>query len=108
MNNTIEERIRRTQHALTLIAASCVQGDNSAFDPEDVVEAVLAFAIAAREDMSWIQQLPAVVLNLPAPCMSEIEDRFGVGSDSDGEQNHRERMVMEALTRAMDKAACRV
>ena len=68
---TIEERVRRAHDAVTLIGAACAAAA-AGIDPEDVRDAMLSAAIAAREELYWLKQLPYVVLNLPAADSEEI------------------------------------
>jgi len=92
--NTIRQRIERAHDALTLILAGCNMGGDAPLDIEDVIQSVGRISNAIREDLYWLKVLPAVVLDLPAPDMMEIEDKYGVGN----EQDHRERIVREALS----------
>jgi hypothetical protein len=70
----------------------------SPIDRAEILEAVSAIALEAREQIYWVQQLPGTVVNLPAPSMDEIESEYDVSKCGD-EQLHRERIVAEAIAR---------
>jgi hypothetical protein len=69
---TIEDRIREAMKALALLHLA-LNADSEGED-EDVVEAMRDLAFNARQELHWIERLPASVLNLPAPTGDEVSD----------------------------------
>lgn len=67
---TVQERLERAHDALTLIVAACNSGDGNPFDQEDVIAAISRAALAAREDVYWVKQVPKIC-PLPAPSIDE-------------------------------------
>jgi hypothetical protein len=75
---TLEQTLLKARHALTLIHEICVSGDIE-FDGQ-LVAALAAGALEAREALYYTKALPGAVLALPVPddddsgTLAEVED----------------------------------
>jgi hypothetical protein len=69
---SIEERIRAAQNDITLmIAALSADTDHLDVTDGDVIDAALVAASRVHEELYWLHQLPADILNTDAPTDDE-------------------------------------
>lgn len=75
---TIEERLRDAKNDIVLIIATLsADPKNLLADDDELDEAALSAAARLREELHWLQQLPAEILNTGAPDADEQEKAGG-------------------------------
>jgi hypothetical protein len=105
---TIETRLERVYRALLLIGAAAHGSDpdtgSTHIDTSAILRAIRETAIEVADDVHWVTELPATVLNMPAPTDDDVEDRFPeIGQAGDDRAANlyegRQRLIDEAMAR---------